>query len=396
MINCHGGKLTLPVNVIFPSTSNLQILSKEPAQLVINAIKMATKNIKVKVNVTGAVPDGYLSGEPSVSPDFLSVTAPQDIIDTIQECRIDLNLDDLKRSISEYRTTHIKYANGLIESDLRGKLISIDNNNVKLDLVIKEGYPEKTVVVKPELVNRPPEGFKLESYTVNPDKVIITGSAKIIDKIDTLTLEQTDLGTINGSMDIQTKVKLPKGVNVVGNNNISLNIKYTDIILSKTISNLPLEITHDEEQLVECDVSTYTLELEGYLNDINSIKQDELKNIIRVKGLSSGTHNIKLEIPYGFSKRVKVKSITPESVAVTVNLLEKISEKEEKVLEEVPVSEASESVNLLPNESIKEEKPLNLSSNTVFLIEDEVKLLPLPAVSSSSEEITNKDQSKTD
>ena len=384
LINCHGGKLTLPVNVIFPSTSNLQILSKEPAQLVINAVKMASKNINVKVNVTRSVPDGYLSGEPSVTPDFLTVTAPKDIIDTIQECRIDLDLEDVKRSISEYRTAHIIYANGLIESDLRGKLITIDNNNVKLDLVVKEGYPEKTVSVKPELVNRPPEGYKLESYTINPDKVVITGSSKIIDKIDSLSLEQIDLGTIIGSTDIQSKVKLPKGVNIVGNNNISMSIKYSDVLLTKVIPNLPLEITHDEEQLIECDVSTYTLELEGYLSDINSIKQDELKNIVFAKGLSSGTHNIKLEIPYGFSKSVKVKSITPEYIPVTIRLLEKVNiEKEEKISEEVPVAEASESVNLPPNESIKDEKSLNITSNTVLLIEDEVKLLPLPAISTS-------------
>ena len=326
LINCHGGKLTLPVNVIFPSTSNLQIVSKEPAQLVINAIKMSTKNVNVNVNVIGNVPDGYLCGEPSVSPNFLSVTAPQDVIDTIKECRIDLYLDDVKRSISEYRQAHIIYMNGTIESDLKGKLISIENNNVKLDLAVREGYPEKVVPVKAELLNKPPEGRKLESCVPVPDKITITGSAKLLEKIDSLSLEQVDLEKVLKTSSVSLLAKLPKGIKAVGSEKVILNIKYADVLLTKSLSNLPLEITHDEEQLIEYDVTTYTLELEGFIDDISAIKPIELKNIICVKGLSSGTHQLSLEIPYGFSERVKVKSIIPASIPVTIRLLEKVED----------------------------------------------------------------------
>ena len=166
LINCHGGKLTLPVNVILPNNSNLQIVSKEPAQLVINAIKMTTKKIKINVNQKGNVAEGYLISEPSIFPTELSVTAPEELIDTIAECRIDLFLDDIKRSISEYRQAQIVYTNGSTENDPKSKLITIDNNNVKLDLAVREGYPEKQVFIRPNLINKPPEGRKLDSCIV--------------------------------------------------------------------------------------------------------------------------------------------------------------------------------------------------------------------------------------
>lgn len=365
LINCHGGKLTLPVNVIFPSTSNLQLVSKEPAQLVINAIKMENKNIDVKVNVIGSVPDGYLSNEPSVSPNFLSVTAPQDVINSIKECRVDLYLEDVKRSISEYRQAHIIYNDGIIESDLKGKLITIENNNVKLDLAVREGYPEKIVSLKTDLINKPPEGKKLESYEIKPKNITITGSAKIIEQHNELPLEQVDLSKVSTSSEIPVKVILPKGISLVDSNNIILDIKYSDVMITKTISNLPLEITHDEEQYVECDISTYTIELEGYIDDIKSVNPDELKNIIRVKGLASGTYDLPLEMPYGFSKRINVKKIIPEYVPVTIKMLEKVNytESDSQIPQETQNDNSSNTLNLINEENKKE----NISSDTVLL-----------------------------
>lgn len=368
LINCHGGKLTLPVNVIFPSTSNLQLVSKEPAQLVINAIKMATKNINVHVNVIGNVPDGYLCAEPSVSPSFLSVTAPKDVIDTIKECRIDLYLEDVKRSLSEYRQAHIIYQNGTIETDLNGKLITVENNNVKLDLAVREGYPEKTVAVRPDLINKPPEGRKLESCVLTPDKITITGSAKLLDKIATLTLEPLDLGTIKKSSSKSLQVVLPKGISAVNTDKVTLNVNYTDVLITKTIANLPLEVTHDEEQLVEYEVSTYSVVLEGLIDDINAIKPNEMKNIIYVKGLTSGTHMIPLEIPYGFSERVMVKSIIPASISVTIRQLEKVEDNNGAPTEEVKEIEIISSGPVIITDQIKNNIDLKiLSSDSVEL-----------------------------
>ena len=348
LINCHGGKLTLPVNVIFPSNSNLQLVSKEPAQLVINAIKMVTKKIPVNVNMTGSVPEGYLINEPSVFPSELSVTAPEELIDTIKECRIDLYLEDAKRSISEYRQANIVYTNGSVESDPKSKLISIDNNNVKLDLAVREGYPEKQVKVRPNLINKPPEGRKLESCIISPEKVTISGSLKIIDKLDDLVVQQVDLSQIQKTTTLPLNVICPKGVKLVGISNVSLSIKYTDILVTKTISNLPLEFTHDEEQIVESDISTYSIELEGFIDDINAVKTSELKNIIYLKGIASGSHTINLDPPYGLSERLKLKSITPASFPIMIRLMEKV---------DIPEITASETESIEPaSGTIREEE----------------------------------------
>ena len=60
------------------------------------------------------------------------------------------------------------------------------------------------------------------------------------------------------------------------------------------------------------------------VDDINAINLKEVKNIICVKGFASGTHEFKIETPYGLSERVKVKGIIPPTIPVTINLLEKV------------------------------------------------------------------------
>ena len=326
LINCHGGKLTLPVNVIFPSNSNLQLVSKEPAQLVINAVKMTTKKIKININQKGNVPEGYLISEPSVFPTELSVTAPEELIDTILECRIDLYLDDVKRSISEYRQAQIVYSNGSIENDPKSKLITIDNNNVKLDLAVREGFPEKQVVVRPNLINKPPEGRKLDSCIITPEKVTISGAARLLDKMEELVVEQVDLAQIPKTTTLPLNVVCPKGIKLVGISNVSLSIKYTDVLVNKSIPNLPIEFTHNEDQIIETDISTYSIDLEGLIDDLNAIKVSELNNIICLKNLASGSHFVTIEPPYGLSERIKIKSINPASFPVVIRLMEKVEE----------------------------------------------------------------------
>ena len=407
LINCHGGKLTLPVNVIFPSNSNIQLVSKEPAQLVINAIKMTTKNIKININKKGNVPEGYLINEPSVFPSELSVTAPSELIDTISECRIDLYLDDVKRSISEFRQAQIVYTNGSIESDPKSKLITIENNNVKLDLAVREGYPEKQVTVRPNLINKPPEGRKLDSCIITPEKVTISGSAKLLNRLEELVVEQVDLAQIQKTSTLPLNVICPKGIKLVGISNVSLSIKYTDVLVNKTFSNLPIEFTHNEDQIIETDISTYSIELEGLIDDLNATKASEMHNIIPLKGLASGTHFVTVEPPYGISERIKIKSISPASFPVTIRLMEKVEEKEAVIHEEIisNTQESDSSSNKPDIESSNRQLSTasdSINPNSVYPqtgsesvnIEQSEPILPLtvPQNASSSEAIVNSDQ----
>lgn len=385
LINCHGGKLTLPVNVIFPTTSNLQLVSKEPAQLVINAIKMTTKKVKVKINKKGNVPEGYLINEPSVFPTELTVTAPAEIIDTISECRVDLYLDDIKRSISEYRQAQIVYDTGSIESDPKSKFITIDGNNVKLDLAVREGYPEKQVTVRPSLINKPPEGRKLDSCIVTPEKITISGSAKLLDNLEELVLEQVDLAQVSKTTTLPLNVVCPKGIKLVGISNVSLSIKYTDVVVSKTFSNLPIEFTHNEDQIIETDVSTYSLELEGLIDDLNATKASELNNIIYLKGFASGSHFVTIEPPYGLSERIKIKSIKPASFPVIIRLMEKVEEEKSETTEET-MNDSPDS------DSSSSNSDDEASKNQIFTATDSINLNAVPSPTSS--ESVNIEQSE--
>ena len=385
LINCHGGKLTLPVNVIFPTTSNLQLVSKEPAQLVINAIKMTTKKVKVKINKKGNVPEGYLISEPSVFPTELTVTAPAEIIDTISECRVDLYLDDIKRSISEYRQAQIVYDTGSIESDPKSKFITIDSNNVKLDLAVREGYPEKQVTVRPSLINKPPEGRKLDSCIVTPEKITISGSAKLLDNLEELVLEQVDLAQVPKTTTLPLNVVCPKGIKLVGISNVSLSIKYTDVVVSKTFSNLPIEFTHNEDQIIETDVSTYSLELEGLIDDLNATKASELNNIIYLKGFASGSHFVTIEPPYGLSERIKIKSIKPASFPVIIRLMEKVEEEKSETTKET-MNDSPDS------DSSSSNSDDEASKNQIFTATDSINLNAAPSPTGS--ESVNIEQSE--
>ena len=276
-----------------------------------------------------------------------------------------------------------------------------------MDLAVREGYPEKQVTVRPNLINKPPEGRKLDSCIITPEKVTISGSAKLLNRLEELVVEQVDLAQIQKTSTLPLNVICPKGIKLVGISNVSLSIKYTDVLVNKTISNLPIEFTHNEDQIIETDISTYSIELEGLIDDLNATKASEMHNIIPLKGLASGTHFVTVEPPYGISERIKIKSITPASFPVTIRLMEKVEEKEAVIHEEIisNTQESDSSSNKPDIESSNRQLSTasdSINPNSVYPqtgsesvnIEQSEPILPLtvPQNASSSEAIVNSDQ----
>jgi hypothetical protein len=173
---------------------------------------------------------------------------------------------------------------------------------------------------------------------------------------------------------------------LVGLSNVSLSIKYTDVLVNKTFSNLPIEFTHNEDQIIETDISTYTLELEGLIDDLNATKASELHNIIPLKGFASGTHFVTIESPYGISERIKIKSITPASFPVTIRLMEKVAE-EKPIINDETISNTQEA------DSNSNEQTLESSSKQLPTASDSIK--PNSVSSQTSSESVNIEQSES-
>lgn len=239
LINVHKGSTVYDVKVL---SEDLEVKSQEPQKLKVVNHEMGEKTVPVKLEVIGQVPDGFINEEPKIEPSSVRVIAPEEMLKEISHCRLDVNLNNLKNSISEPRKV-IVIDNAGVNND---ELVKIKggyqkDDEVLLNIVVREGYPEKEYAPKIEFLNKVPEGRVLKKCFTNPEKIIVTGSRSILATTDDIFMEPVDLSNIYNSSSFHVKLRCPKGLKIVGPDTVLLNIVYEVATLTKTFDNLPIE-----------------------------------------------------------------------------------------------------------------------------------------------------------
>lgn len=353
LINVHKGSTVYDVKVL---SEDLEVKSQEPQKLKVVNHEMGEKTVPVKLEVIGQVPDGFINEEPKIEPSSVRVIAPEEMLKEISHCRLDVNLNNLKNSISEPRKV-IVIDNAGVNND---ELVKIKggyqkDDEVLLNIVVREGYPEKEYAPKIEFLNKVPEGRVLKKCFTTPEKIIVTGSRSVLATTDNISMEPVDLSNIYNSSSFHVKLRCPRELKIVGPDTVLLNIVYEVATLTKTFDNLPIEYLVNSNQKYETDVSSYSVTVDGNYDVVNSIKESEFKNIINLRSLSSGTHEIPIEVPYGLPNELATIKIEPEKANIKLEIQEDVPTKE------TTSTNASETINTANK----------LSSDTVEVISEQ-------------------------
>lgn len=320
-----SGAFSLEVCPMIPTEQHIELISLEPARLFLRAIPLVNKVYPIKVNLIGKTPEGYLPGRAIPSREYINVILPEEKADKVSDCRIDIFLEGVTRSINEIFKASIVYVDGHVEKDLRAENIMIPDNDIQVFLPITEGYPEKELIPRIEFLNKTPEGRKLESCSVIPETVTVSGPERILNSLSDISLEPVDLSGVNRSSEFPVNVKCPKGLKIVGSESVLLSIKYVDVPVVRTIEGLKFEIIHNDDHKVTTTVSSYSICLEGLIDQIDTIKAEELNNLINVKGYKTGSYTLPLTVPNGIAHSISVKGIIPSEIPVVIEQIQKES-----------------------------------------------------------------------
>ena len=85
------GNYTLGTNVVFP-VSGITIVQKEPYNYEIAVDKVATSKLKIEVKKTGTLKSGYEIDTESITPETVSITAPQSILNTVSKAAVTVDI----------------------------------------------------------------------------------------------------------------------------------------------------------------------------------------------------------------------------------------------------------------------------------------------------------------
>jgi YbbR domain-containing protein len=314
LYNLRPGRAILPVKVT--SASGLNVKTVNPPQIQVDAIALIRRDFPVLAKSVGRPAEGYLAEEPRINPERVTLEGPELVIKRVKGCQVDVPLELVKNSISENLTVKVIFDAGLNNDEVK-----IFPEKISVDVTVKQGYPRKIVALaKPVFINKPPEGKKLEDYRVEPEKLMITGPDRLIDQMTELSYRPIDLGKLTETASMPLKLEFPgEKIAVVGSTVPVIEIKLSDIRVNRIEQGLQFELKKTDTQHTSVSVSSYSLEVEGYLKDIDKIRNARLQMILDITGMAPGSYDVPLTVPSGLPANVKVVKIVPETVKIEIN-----------------------------------------------------------------------------
>lgn len=284
-----GYSISYPGNI--PSNS-IEILSQTPKEITLTIAERKTKEVPVVVDYNGTtVPEGYRTDKENLILDyqFISVTGPAEVVDQIEEARIQVNLEGQTETISQ--SYHYTLCNKNAEA-VDSEQVVTDVTEVRLTLEIQR---YKEIQLKLDVISGGGATVRNSVIEMDMDTIQVSGSEQQLEDLgDELLLGEIKLGEVPEDTTLEFKIKLPEGVeNLTGKSTVTVSVKFPNLI-TKTLLVSEFEAKNIPEGM---NVEILTMEMEvnirGPKVQIEALTAEDLSVYVDFSAAELGTDSYK-------------------------------------------------------------------------------------------------------
>ncbi len=305
--------LTPQVNI---SLSPTEVVRLNPATVFVELDSIITKQFPIQVNMLGNPAIGFDVETPALAQDTVIISGPESVVSSINKVITEVSIVDVSEDIQ--RTVD------LVALDAQGNQIeglSMTPSSVQVSIPVTQRGGYRTVVVKIVTSGQIESGYRLTNIFSNPPTVTIYSSnPQLVESIPGF-VETTpiNLNGANQDMEIRVSLNLPEGINVVGSQNITVQIGIDPIESSVSFTNIPVQIEGLAVGL-NATVSPENVDvfLSGPIDVLDDLSLENLVVIINLEDRDPGTYTLAPEIQLE-NGDINVDAILPNTIEVTIS-----------------------------------------------------------------------------
>lgn len=259
----------------------------------------------IEIETVGDVAENCVVDSVTADPSTVSVSGPEDVVNAIARVVVYVDVKDANEDFTTKSALHFLNADGN-ELDQSRIQATYDSAQVSVKIVNTKQVPV-TVKTTGSLA----DGLYLESVSVDPQTVRISGDRDVLNEITEIEISgaAVDLSKITATMTttVDLNTYLPEGVKVADSNDAQATIK---INLSGeetkrfhvSTANLTIRNLADGKT-VSFDSMTVDVKISGNANQLASLSAATITGYIDVSGLDTGRHTVpvNLELEDGLS-----------------------------------------------------------------------------------------------
>lgn len=232
----------------------------------------------------------YSLAEPEFSQKEVIVRASEETINKIAYVKALIDVEGIKADFIQDAP--------LVAYDQEGEKIAVDILPEKVTVNVGVSTPQKEVKIEIVPEGTMPDGFAIESYTLDHSLITIYAPQKVLDEVEKVTIN-VPVTKIKADTTITMPVMLPAGVSKGNISKVKISLK---VAKAETKDLNDVAITYknydDRYKIVLGDTSAKTsVVLKGAKSVIDSIKPEDISVVMDLEGYNKpGTYEIPLKV----------------------------------------------------------------------------------------------------
>ena len=296
-----------------------EIVRISPTTVFVRLDAIVTEVFPVKLRVIGNPAIGYEVQPPELSNENVLISGPQELIDTIEQVVAEINIADVSEDVQRMIEL-VPYDT----EDLPVTGISLNPSAIQVSIPITQRGGFRSVVVKIITSGQIAPGYRLTNiFAMPPTVTIFSADPNLVETIPGF-VETTpiNLNMASEDIDIRVALNLPEGINVVGSQNVTVQIGIEPIQSSLSFNNIPIQIEGLGEDLeVEISPENVDIFLSGPLPLLDQLDQANILVLIDLTDRGPGTYQLAPEVLLEDTE-INVDVILPSSIEVIISEVE--------------------------------------------------------------------------
>jgi YbbR domain-containing protein len=304
--------LTPQVNI---GLSPAEVVRFNPATIFVKLDALVSQNFPIQIITIGNPAIGFETQTPELSQESVMISGPQSVVDSVEEVIAEVSIVDASEDIQ--RTVDV-VAYNTEGNTLNGLTISPGSIEVTIPINQRGGY--RTVVVKIVTSGQIAPGYRLTNiFSMPPTVTIFSANPSLVEDIPGF-VETTpiNLNGANEDLEVRVALNLPQGINVVGSQNVTVQVSIDPIESSANFSDIPIQ-TEGLDSTLTAEISPENVDvyLSGPLNFLEELTPSSIIVLIDLTDRGPGTYQLAPEVKLE-NEEITVDAILPNTVEVTI------------------------------------------------------------------------------
>lgn len=290
----------------------LRVLETSPAVVQVDVDPVVSRQVPVRVLVTGKPHEDYQQGAPFLTVAEVTVSGPKRLVERVEVASAEVDITGAQSEVLRRVKLVPRDSTG---AEVPGLSVTPGETEARVPMIPLP--PSKLLPVQVTQDGSPAPGYRVKSITVSPSsvKVRLSSANSSPSVIPTKPIKLTGQSS---SFTTVVALALPPGVTPVQYTQVTVSVEIVEDIITKTFSNIPVIVKNKSPGLkwVFSPKGEVDVVIEGRRDLVDKVTRDDIRAYVDAQGLPEGEYKVLVRAEIEGGDGVSVKAIEPSSLTL--------------------------------------------------------------------------------